>query len=585
MDTAKTGAYLASLRKNAGMTQQDAADRLGVSNKTVSKWESGGGFPDITVLPALAELYGVTADDILAGAAVRSSGGDSQVAQYLARRGELRWRIGFSAAALFLLAATMFYAYAWSWLLLAGGAASVWVGWGRCDGDVLRRRLVMLLPWAMLVLYFLLVRFQLPFRLAAALLADYANSGSVVSYLAVMLRWDMLLLLFPPVCGLLRAASVRWSGRRYLLSRPYSRVVAVLWLTSLGEEIVHWIVAVPPTLAYAATSYPSYFRTYQALQQDFSATLPFLYVPAITIGAALLALAFLLTGCGTPAPSPGKEAPSAAPAAEESYQAPPLALAEFDEAAAFGESGVLLDTSHTAQGYVAAAATSDARLKFRVSLGESKYNYDLPADGTPAVYPLQLGGGEYTFEVWRQNPNGKYARLYGRTETVALASEFEPFVRPSQLVNYGPDSACVKKAAELAGGAASDVEVVSRIYNYLKDAIRYDKEKAAVVESGYLPDPDETLAGGEGICFDYAALAAAMLRSQGIPTKEITGYVSPTGAYHAWNMVYLQNTGWVTVAIELAAGQWDRIDITFAAGGADSGLVGDGTAYTDRYTY
>ena len=56
MDTAKTGAYLASLRKNAGMTQQDAADRLGVSNKTVSKWESGGGFPDITVLPALAEL-------------------------------------------------------------------------------------------------------------------------------------------------------------------------------------------------------------------------------------------------------------------------------------------------------------------------------------------------------------------------------------------------------------------------------------------------------------------------------------------------------------------------------------------------
>ena len=85
MDTAKTGAYLASLRKNAGMTQQDAADRLGVSNKTVSKWESGGGFPDITVLPALAELYGVTADDILAGAAVRSSGGDSQVAQYLGR--------------------------------------------------------------------------------------------------------------------------------------------------------------------------------------------------------------------------------------------------------------------------------------------------------------------------------------------------------------------------------------------------------------------------------------------------------------------------------------------------------------------
>ena len=61
MDTMKTGSYLAALRKDAGMTQQEVADRLGVSNKTISKWESGGGFPDIAILPALAELYGVTA--------------------------------------------------------------------------------------------------------------------------------------------------------------------------------------------------------------------------------------------------------------------------------------------------------------------------------------------------------------------------------------------------------------------------------------------------------------------------------------------------------------------------------------------
>ena len=67
MDAGKTGAYLAALRKARGMTQQEAADQMGVSNKTVSKWENGAGLPDITVLPALAELYGVTADDILAG--------------------------------------------------------------------------------------------------------------------------------------------------------------------------------------------------------------------------------------------------------------------------------------------------------------------------------------------------------------------------------------------------------------------------------------------------------------------------------------------------------------------------------------
>lgn len=41
MDMKKTGAYLAALRKARGMTQQEAADQLGVSNKTVSKWENG----------------------------------------------------------------------------------------------------------------------------------------------------------------------------------------------------------------------------------------------------------------------------------------------------------------------------------------------------------------------------------------------------------------------------------------------------------------------------------------------------------------------------------------------------------------
>lgn len=187
MDTAKTGAYLASLRKNAGMTQQDAADRLGVSNKTISKWESGGGFPDITILPALAELYGVTADDILAGETVRNSSGGGQVAQYLARRGELRWRIGFSAAVLFLLAAILSHLYYWAWLALAGSAAAVWIGWSRCTGDDLRRRLVMLLPCAILLVYFLLLYFHPAFLLATALMADYKNGSSVVYYLTDML--------------------------------------------------------------------------------------------------------------------------------------------------------------------------------------------------------------------------------------------------------------------------------------------------------------------------------------------------------------------------------------------------------------
>ena len=61
------GEFLAILRKSKGMTQQEAANWLGVSNKTVSSWETGASCPDISMLPSLAELYGVTCDELLRG--------------------------------------------------------------------------------------------------------------------------------------------------------------------------------------------------------------------------------------------------------------------------------------------------------------------------------------------------------------------------------------------------------------------------------------------------------------------------------------------------------------------------------------
>lgn len=67
VDAKATGEFLAALRKSRGYTQQEVADLLGVTNKTVSKWERGEGLPEISMLPVLAEVYEVTADEILAG--------------------------------------------------------------------------------------------------------------------------------------------------------------------------------------------------------------------------------------------------------------------------------------------------------------------------------------------------------------------------------------------------------------------------------------------------------------------------------------------------------------------------------------
>lgn len=67
MDNKKTGNFISAMRKSLRLTQQDLAEKLGVTNKAVSKWETGEGYPEITIVPALAEILGVTADELLNG--------------------------------------------------------------------------------------------------------------------------------------------------------------------------------------------------------------------------------------------------------------------------------------------------------------------------------------------------------------------------------------------------------------------------------------------------------------------------------------------------------------------------------------
>ncbi len=71
MEKKTMGSFIAVLRKSNGMTQQEVADRLNVSNKTISKWECDESYPEITLIPVLAELFGVTSDEILKGERIR----------------------------------------------------------------------------------------------------------------------------------------------------------------------------------------------------------------------------------------------------------------------------------------------------------------------------------------------------------------------------------------------------------------------------------------------------------------------------------------------------------------------------------
>ncbi|MBQ7144204.1 MAG: transglutaminase domain-containing protein [Oscillospiraceae bacterium] len=250
----------------------------------------------------------------------------------------------------------------------------------------------------------------------------------------------------------------------------------------------------------------------------------------------------------------------------------------------------VIDYSNTADGYVMVKWTGggDAKIKVLVKgpTGTS-YQYNLRLDGQYEAFPLSDGNGSYTVGVYKNTSGTKYSTALSATMDVKLKDEFAPFVHPNQYVDFNADSKTVAKAVELCKDAKTNLEKVDKVYTYVINNIKYDYDKAKTVQSGYVPKVDEVLAAGKGICFDYAALMSAMLRSQGVPTKLVVGYTGEV--YHAWISVYSEGDGWVQGKIYFDGKAWKLMDPTFASTGGSStetlNYIGNGANYQSKYLY
>lgn len=240
---------------------------------------------------------------------------------------------------------------------------------------------------------------------------------------------------------------------------------------------------------------------------------------------------------------------------------PQIATGNFTGAKILENDIASVDISDAASGVVQVSYKgSCSNVKVRITMGDNVYDYGLSGS---AVYPLQSGSGEYNVKVL-ENISGKTYAIALDESFSAEVSDFSPYLLPTQYISFSQSDNCVKKAAELCAGCDSDAEKIAAIFKYVTDNISYDKQLAASVKSGYIPDPDSTLAKGTGICFDYASLFAAMCRSQSIPTKLVMGYIQGN-MYHAWNEVYTKETGWVTLDLFIEKNKWNLLDPTFYA--------------------
>ena len=295
-------------------------------------------------------------------------------------------------------------------------------------------------------------------------------------------------------------------------------------------------------------------------------------------------------------PAPPEESPPPQESLEEEAVALSQSPAAVPMEATAVASGVLtkenaeavIDYSNTGDGYVMVQYTAhtDSRLKAQVKGPSTAYTYNLTA-GQWAALPLSDGNGTYQIVVYKNVSGTKYAAVLALTAEVLLADEFAPFLHSNQYVNFDAAPQTAARAAALTGGIPDTLGKVEAVYDYVVEYLTYDKELAATVKSGYLPDLDRVLEKGKGICFDYAALMTGMLRSRGVPCKLVVGYAGEV--YHAWISVWTEHSGWVDGVIWFDGSKWQRMDPTFASSGERSesilAYIGNGSNYSAKYFY
>lgn len=209
------------------------------------------------------------------------------------------------------------------------------------------------------------------------------------------------------------------------------------------------------------------------------------------------------------------------------------------------ENGITIDASHKEDGYIMVKSEGySARMKVRLILNEEMYTYDLNIEGEYEVYPLQMGNGNYEIRAYLNTEGTSYKPVFFTEIEVNMPDTDRVYVYPNQYVWYTNDENAVKLSFDLCADLTEDSKKIDRIYDYVVNYLTYDDEKAATVPKGYIPDVDEILELKKGICFDYSALFASMLRAQNIPVRLVMGYVQPDNLYHAWNQVYI-NGKWV----------------------------------------
>lgn len=233
---------------------------------------------------------------------------------------------------------------------------------------------------------------------------------------------------------------------------------------------------------------------------------------------------------------------------------PLVILLTMQATVAFGQTTTQnIDKSNLTEGIIRVnyQPKNEGDTKVMILKDNVKYTYSV---GSNNVFPLQLGNGKYTVSILENVIDNKYKVVKSEDVVLQLENNNLVYLQSNQIINWNENMAPIQKAKELTKDAKNDIEKVEAIYSYIVGNVTYDNNKANSVKSDYIPSIESTFVTLDGICYDYAALFAAMLRSVEVPTKLVMGRKNDISTYHAWNEVYLKDMN-----------QWVSIDTTYDA--------------------
>ena len=304
---------------------------------------------------------------------------------------------------------------------------------------------------------------------------------------------------------------------------------------------------------------------------------------------SIFSVSVLLSGCGGGGSSADLASVDISQASPDDFAFKPEVLNPTAPGTeVLGNDIFTLDYSNSSEGYIVVNYSGDSeRAKFQITGNEEiTYTYNLE-NSLDTVIPLCADSGDYLVVLYENIGGDQYASAFSDTLNVDITNTFGPFLYPNQYVNFNEDTVAVEKAKTVIEGSTSELEAVAKVYDFVINNVTYDHDEAENVEPSYLPDVDEVLSTGKGICFDYASLMTAMLRSQGIPTRLEIGYAKD--AYHAWISVYSRDQGWIGGLIQFDGVDWTLMDPTLASNSKDASkiknFIGDGSSYTTKYIY